>query len=245
MSGSLLRRKATRRLTVRAAVDSGRREHIGSPLDHQVILPREAVDLRDVLGIDRSHGGIETDLDPRLPQHADIGRNGMKASLPAQRSVGLVRGTVQGDIHSQGRVFFEERHPIGVDQGSVGIDGDEQSQPLEPAVDLPKVLSDQGLPSRQKEEHHAGVTGHPPQLQPFPGRPFLLCPHGLMDVAHTAVEIASGRQLEIARKGDAPRGRLRVDVLAPQGLDPAGLFRLFIHIHFSRSSTAEGWSIQS
>lgn len=143
--------------------------------------------------------------DAQLPQSPDILRHPAEHGAAAQALIGLLAAAIQRDIEAEGRLMPEEIQPVPVDQGAVAVDGHQQAHFLQLRQQIAEILADQRLAAGQQQEQHAPAAGLFRNGQPLVRRqlpaPALLLLRRQVDIAHFAVEVAPGRQLEIPRQG--------------------------------------------
>ena len=214
------------------------REHIAGGLDHQLLPLGKCEHGVEILGIVGRHAAIELHGDPGLLQKPDgPGHLGKAPGVCAQSGVGLIRCAVEGNIDPGRGCLLQPGNRLLVDQGAVGIDGDDQSHFMESAENFPKIRPQEGLAAGEQQVEHAMLLRTLAQLDPLPGGPqrcnglllLLRQPH----IAHPAGHVAAGRQFKGTVQRDSGPDGLGVEIFRVTG------FYRYFHYHHSSSARAD------
>lgn len=177
----------------------------------------QPVHLPKVFGGDAA---VQLHVHPPRPQKAHRGKGLFKAAgAAAQGLVGGVVGPIEGDVHPPGLVAGKKVGPFFVQKGAVGVQGKHHALGLQGQIQLLKAGHQQRLAAGEQQKQHprpghgAGQFG--PLLPGAQGTRGPGLPGRKAHIAHTAVHIAQGGQLQTAADG-AAQGRGPGDELALQ-----------------------------
>ena len=177
----------------------------------------QPVHLPKVFGGDAA---VQLHVHPPRPQKAHCGKGLFKAAgAAAQGLVGGVVGPIEGDVHPPGLVAGKKVRPFFIQKGAVGVQGEHQALGLQGQIQLLKSGHQQRLAAGEQQKQHprpghgAGQLG--PLLAGAQGARSPGLPGRKAHIAHTAVHIAQGGQLQTAADG-AAQGRGPGDELALQ-----------------------------
>ena len=134
-----------------------------------------------------------------------------------------------------------------IDQRGIGVDGHQQPQLTAAGIDAAEVRTQKGLAAGEQQVQHPGIPALFRQRQPLVGGPLpaegggVILP--LMDIAHAAIQIAPGRQLEGTGEGHthgpgSGKQVFTVDLIAVHGCSPP-------LNAFSRAMTAPSSGVQA
>ena len=188
-------------------VAAQRGEHIGVDLKDEVPFGGIAYDALQIARVVRREGAVELDEDACLPQQGDGAVHAVKhTAAAAQGFVGLIARAVERDVDACGRMLGQPGHAGLIQQGAVGVDGDEEAHRAQPLVKRPEVLPQERLAAGQQQVEHACVArllGDGQPLDQPDGRARRGGDLGgrLTHIAHLAGEVAHRRKL----KGTAQR----------------------------------------
>ena len=207
-------------------------------------LPGQTEDLRHVVLVVRGDGHVEPHRDARVLQGAEVVHHFLEHGPPAQPLIGSVGAAVEGDVEAQGRVLLDGLQQFAPEQGAVGVHRHQEPHVLEGVEELGKVRAQQRFPTGEEEKDHPGLPGllsdgEPLRRGELPPAALGRLGLGLVDIAHVAVEVAPGGQLEGSGHRETQPGPLLVDVGGPEGLYHLGKgVVLSAHKHSSRAFTA-------
>lgn len=188
-------------------VAAQRGKHIGVDLKDEVPFGGIAYDALQIARVVRREGAVELDEDACLPQQGDGAVHAVKhAAAAAQGFVGLIARAVERDVDACGRMLGQPGHAGLIQQGAVGVDGDEEAHRAQPLVKRPEVLPQERLAAGQQQIEHtcvARLLGDGQPLDQPDGRTRRGGDLGgrLTHIAHLAGEVAHRRKL----KGTAQR----------------------------------------
>ena len=238
--GGLLRREAGLLIKRQAALACGG-HHVGIHEHGGVQLACEgdhAIDMRRIL---------RGDADAHAHFHAAAAQqaNGVDGALKpvgemAQPGIGFLVRAIEGDIDAPGLVFRKEIRPVLIDERAVGIDGQQHAQLLNSQIQPPEIRIGQRLAARQQQKERARIAHLRGDVKPFAhGAQAALAGdlrRGQADIAHLAVHIADGRELDAAVDGRVALG----GALDERALDGGGVFDEMHGISFLGGSCCAG-----
>ena len=175
----------------------------------------QPVHLPKVFGGDAA---VQLHVHPARPQKAHRGKGLFKAAgASAQGLVGGVIGPIEGDVHPPGLVVGKKVGPLFIQQGAVGVQGKHHALGLQVQIQLLKSGHQQQLAAGEQQKQHPrpghGVGQFGPLLAGAQGARGPGLPGRKAHIAHTAVHIAQGGQLQTAADGAATVVQYRITIV--------------------------------
>ena len=142
-------------------------------------------------------------MQPRRDGGADVGRDRLEHVVPGDGPVGFPVAAVKGHVHHIGRIRREQCEHVPVQQDAVGLDAHGHALIDQVHVNLLKIRVGQAFAAGEAGKHHALCDCLLHEADPLVAgeHPSLYARIREVDIAHPAVQVAQGRQLEVAGNG--------------------------------------------